>query len=132
MKEKIDQVYNILKRIPVRTYVSLVLVTVAVINYALLAAGKPIINLGEAEVTYAVNTLLSLLAIGYGVWKNNSVTEYAVLTDSILYMLRDGKVTREELEQFIADHKSPETPTEDVAKIENVETTEATDEEVKG
>lgn len=132
MKEKIDQVYNILKRIPVRTYVSLVLVTVAVINYALLAAGKPIINLGEAEVTYAVNTLLSLLAIGYGVWKNNSVTEYAVLTDSILYMLRDGKVTREELEQFIADHKNPETPTEDVAKIENVETTEATDEEVKG
>ena len=112
MKENVEKIYNILKRIPTRTYVSFVLVIVAVINYALLAAGKPIINLGETEVTYAINTILSLLAIGYGVWKNNSVTEYAVLTDSILYMLRDGKITREELEQFIADHKSPDVPNE--------------------
>lgn len=142
MKEKIDQIYSILKRIPVRTYVSFVLVVVAVINYTLVAAGRPIINLGEQEVTYAVNTIISIVAILYGVWKNNSVSEYAILCDQILYYLRDGKIDKSELEDFIVKHES-DVPTEDTDaveitettdKIETVETenTEATDDEAKG
>lgn len=140
MKENVEKIYNILKRIPTRTYVSFVLVVIAVINYALVAAGKPIINLGEQEVTYAVNTIISIVAILYGVWKNNSVSEYAILCDQILYYLRDGKIDKSELEDFIAKHES-DAPTEDTDavevnevtdKIETVETTETTDDEAKG
>lgn len=116
MKDKVTKVYNVLKRIPTRTYVSLVLVTVALINYGLTAFGKPLINLGEAEVTYAVNTLLSLLAIGYGVWENNSVTANAIICDSILYMLRDGKITRQELEGFIEKYEASDESKEDETK----------------
>lgn len=140
MKENAEKIYNILKRIPTRTYVSLVLVIVAIINYTLVAAGKPIINLGEQEVTYAVNTIISIIVILYGVWKNNSVSGYAILCDQILYYLRDGKIDKTELEDFIAKHES-DTPTEnntvtestnDVTKIETVETDKTTDKEAKG
>ena len=124
MKENIDKIYNILKRIPTRTYVSLVLVAIAIINYALLAADKPIINLGEAEITYAVNTIISVIVILYGVYKNNSTSEYAILCDQILYYLRDGKLTKEEVKDFISKYNN-----EDVEKV--VETSDTTDVEVK-
>lgn len=124
MKENIDKIYNILKRIPTRTYVSLVLVVIAIINYALLAADKPIINLGETEITYAVNTILSIIVILYGVYKNNSTSEYAILCDQVLFYLRDGKLTKEEVEDFINKYKN-----KDVEQV--VETSDVTDVEVK-
>ena len=128
----IEKVFETLKKIKPHTWVSLVMVILVLVNYTLTAMGRPIINLGEEEITYAVNMILNIVFIGFAAWKNNSVTEKATLADEILYMLRDGKISKEELEQFIADHKNPETPTEDVAKIEAVETTETTDEEAKG
>lgn len=112
MKEKIDKVFNAMKRIKPHTYVSIVMVVIAVINYALTAMGKPIISLGEDVVTYAVNNILNLLFIGYAAWKNNSLSDNAILADDVLYMLRDGKISKEELEQFISDHKSDEVPVE--------------------
>lgn len=139
MKEKIGKIYNVLKSIPIRTYVSFVLVIIALINYALLAAGKPIINLGEEEVTYAINTIISIIAIIYGVWKNNSVSDKAILADDVLYLLRDGKISKEELEEFIAKHKvetpeateeAKEETTEEVKPetVETIESTETTEE----
>ena len=129
MKENIDKIYNILKRIPTRTYVSLVLVAIAIINYALLAADKPIINLGEAEITYAVNTIISVIVILYGVYKNNSTSEYAILCDQILYYLRDGKLTKEEVKDFISKYNNEEV--EQVVETSNTNTVEVKDIESK-
>lgn len=114
----IEKVFETLKKIKPHTWVSLVMVILVLVNYTLTAMGRPIINLGEEEITYAVNMILNIVFIGFAAWKNNSVTEKATLADEILYMLRDGKISKEELEQFIADHKNPETPTEDTDKIE--------------
>lgn len=101
-----------LKKIKPHTYVSIVMVIIAIVNYVLIAMGKPVINLGEDVITYGVNTVLNLVFIAYPMWKNNSVTENALIADDLLYYLRDGKITKEELEKFIEEHKSDEVPTE--------------------
>lgn len=112
MKENIDKIVEKLKKIKPHTYVSLIMLLVVLANYILTAMGKPLINLGEEEITYAVNTILNLVFVGFAAYKNNSVTEKAQLADEILYALRDGKISKEELEKFISDHKNPETPTD--------------------
>ena len=133
MKEKIDQVFNIMKRIKPHTYVSIVMILFLITNtISVYVSGSPIIKFSEEQVTDAVNILLNVIFICYTFWKNQSFTSAALAADDVLTILKDGKVTREELEDFIAKYKSPDVPTEDVAKIEAVETTEATDEEVKG
>lgn len=115
---KLTKVMDTLKRIKPHTYVSIVMVIIAIVNYALTAAGKPIINLGEEAITYAVNTVLNLVFIGFSMWKNNSVTENALIADDVLYALRDGKISKEELEAFINKYESEDVPKEDVVKVE--------------
>lgn len=118
MKERIEKVMAVLKRIKPHTYVSVIMLIIAILNYGLMAAGKPIINLGETEITFAVNMVLGVIFIVYGTWKNQSVTESAALADEVLYLLRDGKITKEELQEFVERHKSPETPTDEVKEVE--------------
>lgn len=115
--------YEVIKKIKPHTWVSLVMVLIVLINYVLTATGNPIIDLGEEEITYLVNTVLNLVFIGYAMWKNNSVTQNALMADQILYYLRDGKISKEELEKFIEDHKSSDVPTENI-KIEDKENNE--------
>lgn len=106
------KIIETLKKIKPHTWVSVIMVIISVVNYVLTAMGKPIINFGEDVITYGVNTVLNLIFIAYPMWKNNSVTENAIIVDDVLYMLRDGKISKEELEQFITEHKSDEVPTE--------------------
>lgn len=112
MKEKIDKVMNVLKNIKPHTYVSIIMMIVAFINYGLMTAGKPIINLGEADITFAVNMILGVVFIVYAAWKNQSITSNAQMADEVLYMLRDGKIDKEELQAFVEAHKNSETPTD--------------------
>lgn len=101
-----------LKKIKPHTWVSIIMVIIAIVNYVLIAMGKPVINLEEEAITYGVNTVLNLVFIAYPMWKNNSITENALIADDLLFMLRDGKIDKSELEQFIEEHKSDEVPTE--------------------
>lgn len=105
-----NKIIEKLKKIKPHTYVSIVMLLIVLLNYILTAMGKPLINLGEEEITYAVNTILNLIFIGFAAYKNNSVTEKAQLADEILFALRDGRISKEELEEFIENHKNPETP----------------------
>lgn len=105
--------FDTFKKIKPHTWVSLIMVILVAINYVLVALGKPAINLGEEETTYIVNTVLNIVFIGYAAYKNNSITQNAQMADEVLYALRDGKITKEELETFIADHKNPEVPTDE-------------------
>lgn len=112
MKEKIEKIMNVLKNIKPHTYVSLIMMIIAFVNYGLMAVGKPIINLGEADITFAVNMILGVIFIVYAAWKNQSITANAQLADEVLYMLRDGKIDKEELQSFVEAHKNPETPSD--------------------
>lgn len=101
-----------IKKIKPHTWVSVIMVIFVIINSILMAMGRPIINFSEEQITYVVNTVLNIVFIGYTAWKNQSVTETAQLADEVLYMLRDGKITKEEMESFIEKHKSDEVPTD--------------------
>lgn len=104
--------FETIKKIKPHTWVSIVMVIVVIINYILVALGKPAIDLGEEEITYFVNTVINILFIGYAAYKNNSITQNAQMADEVLYALRDGKITKEELETFITEHKNPDVPTD--------------------
>lgn len=133
MKEKVNKVFEIMGSIKPHTYVSILMILFLIINtISVYVGGSPIIKFSEENVTDAVNIILNVVFICYTFWKNQSITSAALAADDVLTILKDGKITRKELEDFIAKYKSPDVPTEDVDKIEAVETTEATDEEVKG
>lgn len=101
----INKIIERIKKIPTRTYVSMVMVIIVIINYILTTMGKPLINLGEEEITYAVNTIINMILIGYAAWENNSISEKAIIADEILFALRDGVISKDEIEDFINKHK---------------------------
>ena len=101
-----------ISKIKPHTYVSLIMVAIAIVNYILTYLGKPLIVIGDDQITYIVNIVLNTVFILYPAWKNNSVTEMATITDEALYALRDGKISKDELEKFIQEHKNPNVPTD--------------------
>lgn len=98
------------------TWVSIIMVLLLFANQILRLAGIPILKFEEGDITYAVNTILGIIAVVYPAWKNNSVTELAQIGDEILYALRDGKITKEEVAFFLKTHSnevlsnSPDSP----------------------
>lgn len=97
-----------IKNIQPHTYVSIIMIILVIINQILLSLGKPMIDCGEDTITYWVNIVFNIIGIIYPAWKNNSFTELAQYADSALTALRDGKITKEELEAFIDDNKKDE------------------------
>lgn len=96
------------KNIQPHTYVSIIMIVLVIINQILLSLGKPMIDCGEDAITYWVNIVFNIVGIVYPAWKNNSFTELAQYADSTLTALRDGKITKEELEAFIDENKKSE------------------------
>lgn len=90
-----------IKNIPSHTWVSVVMIILVVINHILAAMGKSPIQFEEAQVTMAVNAVIDIIAFAYVAWKNNSITGYAQLADKVLYALRDGKLTEDEILELI-------------------------------
>lgn len=128
MKEKINKVFEIAGKIKPHTYVSILMILFLITNtISVYITGSPIIQFSEEQVTDAVNIILNIVFICYTFWKNQSFTKAALAADDVLSILKDGKITREEIEDFIAKYKSPDVPTEDT-KVNEVKT----DEEAKG
>lgn len=130
MKEKVNQIFSIASKIKPHTYISIVMILFLIINtISVYVNGSPIIQFSEEQVTDAVNIILNIIFICYTFWKNQSFTSAALAADDVLTILRDGKITREELEDFIEKYKSSDVPTED-STTNKIETVNA-DEEVK-
>lgn len=113
MKQKIENMFTILKHIKPHTWVSIVMIIFLIINtITIYTTGSPIIQFSEEQITDAVNIILNVVFICYTFWKNQSLTSAALAADDVLTMLKDGKITKEELEEFINKYKSPEVPSE--------------------
>lgn len=110
------------KNVKPHTWVSIVMVLFVIVNSVLTAMGKPVIEFQEDQITGIVTVIMDLVFIGFAVYKNQSLTEFAQIADEILYMLRDGRISRDEIMTFIANHKNPERPTDD--PVEDSETIE--------
>ena len=71
------------------TIIRLTLVAFVIVNMILKAFGKSPIDVDEGTVAYWLETILEIAVIIVGVWKNNSVSEFAIKADEFLRQLRN-------------------------------------------
>lgn len=107
------------KDIKPSTYVSAVVLIFTMVNYVLNIIGKPVININENEITAWVTAIVGVVGIVYSWYKNQSITHPAQVADDVMKILKDGRITVAELEDFIARYSETDLDTE--ADFENIE-----------
>lgn len=117
------------KDIKPSTYVSAVVLIFTMVNYVLNIMGKPVININENEITAWVTAIVGVVGIIYSWYKNQSITHPAQVADDIMKILKDGRITISELEDFIARYSETDLDTEaDFDDIEKVPEDDVDDE----
>lgn len=129
-----NKVKNFLEQINVKdikasTYVSAVVLIFTMENYVLNIMGKPVININENEIAAWVTAIVGVVGIIYSWYKNQSITHPAQVADDIMKILKDGRITISELEDFIARYSETDLDTEaDFDDIEKVPEDDVDDE----
>ncbi len=129
-----NKVKNFLEQINVKdikasTYVSAVVLIFTMVNYVLNIMGKPAININENEIGAWVTAIVGVVGIIYSWYKNQSITHPAQVADDIMKILKDGRITISELEDFIARYSETDLDTEaDFDDIEKVPEDDVDDE----
>lgn len=103
------------KDIKPSTYVSAVVLIFTMVNYVLNIMGKPVININENEIAAWVTAIVGVVGIVYSWYKNQSITHPAQVADDVMKILKDGRITISELEDFIARYS--ETDFDDIEKV---------------
>lgn len=117
------------KDIKASTYVSAVVLIFTMVNYVLNIIGKPVININENEITAWVTAIVGVVGIVYSWYKNQSITHPAQVADDVMKILKDGRITISELEDFIARYSETDLDTEaDFDDIEKVPEDDVDDE----
>lgn len=109
------------KDIKASTYVSAVVLIFTMVNYVLNIMGKPVININENEIAAWVTAIVGVVGIVYSWYKNQSITHPAQVAADVMKILKDGRITISELEDFIARYSETDLDTEaDFDDIEKV------------
>lgn len=117
------------KDIKPSTYVSAIVLIFTMVNYVLNIMGKPAININENEIGAWVTAIVGVIGIVYSWYKNQSITHPAQVADDIMKILKDGRITISELEDFIARYSETDLDTEaDFDDIEKVPEDDVDDE----
>ena len=117
------------KDIKPSTYVSAVVLIFTMVNYVLNIMGKPVININENEIAAWVTAIVGVVGIIYSWYKNQSITHPEQVADEIMKILKDGRITISELEDFIARYSETDLYTEaDFDDIEKVPEDDVDDE----
>lgn len=117
------------KDIKPSTYVSAVVLIFTMVNYVLNIIGKPVININENEIAAWVTAIVGVVGIIYSWYKNQSITHPAQVADDVMKILKDGRITISELEDFIARYSETDLDTEaDFDDIEKVPEADVDDE----
>lgn len=117
------------KDIKPSTYVSAVVLIFTMVNYVLNIMGKPVININENEIAAWVTAIVGVVGIIYSWYKNQSITHPAQVADDVMKILKDGRITISELEDFIARYSETDLDTKaDFDDIEKVPEDDVDDE----
>ena len=113
-----NKLKNFLEQINVKdikpsTYVSAVVLIFTMVNYVLNIMGKPVININENEIAAWVTAIVGVAGIIYSWYKNQSITKPAQVADDVMQILKDGKITLAELEDFVAKYSERDTDDEE-------------------
>lgn len=109
------------KDIKASTYVSAVVLIFTMVNYVLNIMGKPVININENEIAAWVTAIVGVVGIIYSWYKNQSITKPAQVTDDVMQILKDGKITLAELEDFVAKYSEQDTDDEEDEEYDDSE-----------
>lgn len=120
------------KDIKPSTYVSAVVLIFTMVNYVLNIIGKPVININENEIAAWVTAIVGVVGIIYSWYKNQSITHPAQVADDVMKILKDGRITISELEDFIARYSETDLDTEadfdDIEKVPEADVDDVDDE----
>lgn len=109
------------KDIKPSTYVSAIVLIFTMVNYVLNIMGKPAININENEIGAWVTAIVGVVGIVYSWYHNQSISHPAQVADDVMNILKDGRITISELEDFIARYSETDLDTEaDFDDIEKV------------
>jgi SPP1 family holin len=109
------------KDIKASTYVSAVVLIFTMVNYVLNIMGKPVININENEIAAWVTAIVGVAGIIYSWYKNQSITKPAQVADDVMQILKDGKITLAELEDFVAKYSEQDTGDEEDEEYDDSE-----------
>lgn len=109
------------KDIKASTYVSAVVLIFTMVNYVLNIMGKPVININENEIAAWVTAIVGVAGIIYSWYKNQSITKPAQVADDVMQILKDGKITLAELEDFVAKYSEQDTDDEEDEEYDDSE-----------
>ena len=109
------------KDIKPSTYVSAIVLIFTMVNYVLNIMDKPAININENEIGAWVTAIVGVVGIVYSWYHNQSISHPAQVADDVMNILKDGRITVAELEDFIARYSETDLDTEaDFDDIEKV------------
>lgn len=112
MKKLIDKWKQLGKGTKVRT----VLMIVAYINQMVALAGQTTFASSAAYQWASFGVTILISVVGY--WYNNDWTEFSMLCSDVFDMLKDGKITVDELQKFIKKHEKKKAATiEQIEKL---------------
>ena len=109
------------KDIKASTYVSAVVLIFTMVNYVLNIMGKPVININGNEIAAWVTAIVGVVGIIYSWYKNQSITKPAQVADDVMQILKDGKITLAELEDFVAKYSEQDTDDEEDEEYDDSE-----------
>lgn len=113
MKEKIMNIADALSGVSVSTWVVLATIILAVPNAILTATGHNPIEVSDDQLFQFVSWALVFASIGYGIWKNMSITKSAQTADEVLKLLKQGLVTVAEVQQYVQQVKEKQNTSAD-------------------
>lgn len=113
MKEKIMKIADALSGVSVSTWVVLATILLAAMNAILTATGHNPIEVSDDQLFQFVSWALVFASIGYGIWKNISITKSAQTADEVLKLLKQGLVTVAEVQQYIQQVKEKQNTSAD-------------------
>lgn len=93
-----------MKKVKTGTIVRTVALIVVLINQILAIFGKGL-PFAEDAVYQVVSVILTAGVSLVTAWKNNDYTSFAILSGKVLSALKDGKLTKEEVEDLLAEEK---------------------------
>lgn len=113
MKDKIMKIADALSGVSVSTWVVLATILLAVTNAILTATGNNPIEVSDDQLFQYVSWALVFGSIGYGIWKNMSITKSAQTADEVLKLLKQGLVTVAEVQQYVQQVKEKQNTSAD-------------------
>lgn len=84
----------------------LLITIVALVNSFLTLKGLPAIEIGNEIITTLVNSFATIVGTVWCWWSNNNFTRKAQTAQPVLNLLKEDKITTEQVNNFVQDAQS--------------------------